>query len=309
MPSAFVYKEAVVIITENQKHKGKAYIEKILPYLLSAPAMIFIVVFLLMPLIYCLYCSFWRCDYMNFTKYVGLQNYADVLGNSQTLESIGLSFFISLISLVLALVSGVLLALWINTAEGRAAYILEIMILIPWTTSQVVAAMLWKWLLKDDTGLLNYLLAKCGMEKVPFLSDKNIVVISLIGVITWRVIGYVMVQMLAGLKAIPKEYDEAAMIDGANKWQLFWLVRLPQLKTPMAISAIIVALSNLNNLTVPMTLTGGGPGHATTVIAIMAYRESFSYYHFGEASALSIALCLINFILTIMYVKAVKYEL
>ena len=134
MPSAFVYKEAVVIITENQKHKGKAYIEKILPYLLSAPAMIFIVVFLLMPLIYCLYCSFWRCDYMNFTKYVGLQNYADVLGNSQTLESIGLSFFISLISLVLALVSGVLLALWINTAEGRSAYILEIMILIPWTT-------------------------------------------------------------------------------------------------------------------------------------------------------------------------------
>lgn len=293
----------------NRKHKGKMRAENILPYLLSAPAMLFIVVFLLMPLIYCLYCSFWRCDYMNFTKYVGLQNYIDVLGDSQTLESIGLSFFVSLISLVLALVSGVLLALWINTAEGKFAYILEIMILIPWTTSQVVAAMLWKWLLKDETGLLNYLLAECGLDKIPFLSDKNIAVVSLIGVITWRVIGYVMVQMLAGLKAIPKEYDEAAMIDGANRWQLFWLVRLPQLKTPMAISAIIVALSNLNNLTVPMTLTGGGPGHATTVIAITAYRESFSYYHFGEASALSIALCLINFILNIMYVKAVKYEL
>lgn len=246
---------------------------------------------------------------MSFTKFVGLQNYTDVLGDKKTLESIRLSFFISFVSLVIALVSGVLLALWINAARERFAYILEIIILIPWTTSQVVAAMLWKWLLKDDTGLLNYLLTRLGLDTVGFLSNKRIVVFSLIGVITWRVIGYVMVQMVAGLKAIPREYEEAAMIDGANRWQLFWRVRLPQLKTPMAISAIIVALSNLNNLTVPMTLTGGGPGRATTVISILAYRESFSYYHFGEASALSIALCLINFVLTVLYVKAVKYEI
>lgn len=283
--------------------------EKLLPYLLCAPAMLFIIVFLLLPLVYCLYCSFWRCDYMSFTKFVGLQNYTDVLGDKKTLESIRLSFFISFVSLVIALVSGVLLALWINAARERFAYILEIIILIPWTTSQVVAAMLWKWLLKDDTGLLNYLLTRLGLDTVGFLSNKRIVVFSLIGVITWRVIGYVMVQMVAGLKAIPREYEEAAMIDGANRWQLFWRVRLPQLKTPMAISAIIVALSNLNNLTVPMTLTGGGPGRATTVISILAYRESFSYYHFGEASALSIALCLINFVLTVLYVKAVKYEI
>ena len=111
------------------------------------------------------------------------------------------------------------------------------------------------------------------------------------------------------MKSVPIEIEEAAMIDGANKWQMFWKVRLPQLKTPMALSAIIVALSNLNNLTVPLTLTGGGPGKATTVISILAYRESFSYYHFGEASAMSIVLCLINFVLTVMYVKAVKYEL
>lgn len=300
----------MTIITKNRRSKKRKYLkEGMLPYLLSAPAMFFIIVFLLFPLAYCFYCSFWRCDYMEFTRFMGFQNYIDVMGDKKTWESINLSFFISAVSLVIALVSGVLLALWINAASSGFAYILEIIVLIPWTTSQVVAAMLWKWLLKDDTGLLNYLLSRLGMNTVRFLSDKKIVVASLIGVITWRVIGYVMVQMVAGLKAIPKEYEEAAMIDGANKWQLFWQVRLPQLKTPMAISSIIVALSNLNNLTVPMTLTGGGPGRATTVISILAYNESFSYYHFGEASALSIALCLINFVLTILYVKAVKYEI
>ena len=246
---------------------------------------------------------------MDFSKFVGLKNYIDVFSKETTITSLLVSLKISIVSLVIAIIIGTLLALWINSANGRFAYILEIMILIPWVTSQVVAAMLWKWLLKDETGLINYIVQQLGHEPIGFLSDKNIAVVSLIIVITWRVIGYVMVQLVAGLKAIPKEYDEAAMIDGVNKWQMFWFVRLPQLKTPMAISAIIVALSNLNNLTVPLTLTGGGPGNATTVISILAYRESFSYYHFGEASAMSIALCIMNFILTVAYVKAVKYEI
>ena len=294
--------------SQEQTHLRRGRLDRALPYALSAPSMILIVLFLLIPLGYCLYCSLWRCDYMDFTRYVGFDNYLDVLHDKNVIRSLGLSFVISFSSLAIALVLGVLLALWINSAKSGFAYALEIMILVPWVTSQVVAAMLWKWLLKDETGLLNYVFSKLGLGTVGFLSNKNIAVISLIGVITWRVIGYVMVQMVAGLKAIPKEYDEAAMIDGANKWQMFWKVRLPQLKTPMALSAIIVALSNLNNLTVPLTLTGGGPGKATTVISILAYRESFSYYHFGEASAMSIVLCLINFVLTVMYVKAVKYE-
>ncbi len=289
--------------------KKKKRMESFLPYLLSLPSMVIIILFLMIPLVYCLHCSFWRCDYMNFTKFVGLENYISVFSKSTTISSLIVSFEISLVSLVIALVIGTLLSLWINAAKGSFAYILEIMILIPWVTSQVVAAMLWKWLLKDETGLINYFVQKSDHDPIGFLSDKNIAVISLIVVITWRVIGYVMVQLVAGLKAIPKEYDEAAMIDGVNKWQHFWYVRLPQLKTPMAISAIIVALSNLNNLTVPLTLTGGGPGNATTVISILAYRESFSYYHFGEASAMSLVLCVVNFLLTLAYVKAVKYEI
>ena len=198
---------------------------------------------------------------MRFTKFVGFDNYINVFSKSTTLYSLFIAIVVSLVSLVIALVLGTLLALWINSANGMFAYVLEIMILIPWVTSQVVAAMLWKWLLKDETGLINYFVQKLGHEPIGFLSNKNIAIVSLIVVITWRVIGYVMVQLVAGLKSIPKEYDEAAMIDGVNKWQMFWFVKLPQLKTPMAISAIIVALSNLNNLTVPLTLTGGGPGN------------------------------------------------
>ena len=221
-------------------------LDKVLPYALSTPAMFFIVFFLLVPLAYCLYCSFWRCDYMNFTKFVGFKNYIDIFKKPDTIKSIGLSFYISFVSLAIALVSGTLLALWINASSGRFAYVLELIILVPWVTSQVVCAMLWKWLLKDDTGLMNYVLNQLGIDSIPFLSSRTIVVYSLIGVMTWRVIGYVMVQLVAGLKGIPKEFEEAAMIDGANKWQLFWRVRLPQLKTPVACSRLFRLLPRLS---------------------------------------------------------------
>lgn len=282
--------------------------KNITPYLLMSPTIILIFIFLLIPLGFAVYCSLYRCDYMQFTKFVGLNNYTDVLGDPEILMSFARTFFVSGISLVIALIAGVIVALWIHTASKRFAYALQIITLIPWVTSMVVAAMLWKWILQDEIGLLNYFLAEIGLPKVGFLTNKNIAIYTLIFVMTWRVIGYVMVQILAGLKAIPYEYEEAALIDGASGWDLFWRVRLPLVKTPLAISATIVGLSNINNLNVPLTLLAGGPGTSTMVTAIKVYRMSFTSYHFGEASALSIIMCLINFILVIFYVKEVKYE-
>ncbi len=287
---------------------GRRGINRYIPYLLLSPTLILILIFLLIPLGFAVFCSLYRCDYMQFTRFMGLGNYLDVLTNKQIIASIGRSFFISSISLVLALILGMLLALWINAASGKLAYTLQIATLIPWVTSMIVAAMLWKWIFQDETGLLNYFMAETGLGKVGFLTDRSIAIYTLIFVITWRVIGYVMVQLLAGLKSIPVEYEEAAQIDGANRWNLFWRLRVPLLKTPLAISAIIVGLSNLNNLNVPLSLLAGGPGKSTMVVAIEIYRMSFTSYHFGESSALSIVLCLINFLLTLLYIKAVKYE-
>lgn len=280
-----------------------------LPYALIAPSILIIVLFLVVPLIFSLYVSLWRSDFMNFSKFLGFGNYLKLLGDSDILFSILRTFCISFISLVISLILGVSLALWLNSLSAGIAFVIEILILIPWVTSMVVSTLQWKWLFQDDLGLINYILSLFGLQRQGFLSDKNLAMYTLIFVMTWRIVAYVMVQILAGLKGIPKEYDEAAKIDGANKFQIFSKIRLPLLKTPIAISAIIIGLSNLNNVTVPLTLTGGGPGRSTMVIAIEAYEQSFSYGHFGESSALSILLCVINFILIVLYIKAVKYEI
>lgn len=297
----------------GKKASGQAVGRKIgenrLAYLLVAPTFFFILIWLVFPLGYALYCSFWRCDYLMFTKPVGFGNYVAIIKDPSIWQTILRTTYISSVSLAIALLGGTLIALWIHASKGMIAYVTQIIALIPWVTSMVVAAMLWKWIFQDEAGLINYLLRAMGIGKVGFLTNKNIAIYTLIFVMTWRVIGYVMVQVLAGLKAIPKEYEEAAFVDGANKWKLFWLIRFPLLKTPISISAIIVGLSNMNNLTVPLTLTAGGPGSATMTISIELYRQSFKYYHFGEASALSIMLIALNFVLMVCYVKAVKYEI
>ena len=282
--------------------------DRILPYALVFPVFLFIVMWLLLPLCYALYCSFWRCDYMQFTKTVGLENFTAMLFDKGIQSSFLRTFAISSISLGIALVFGTVFALWIHAEKGTLAYLIQLMGLIPWVTSMVVASMLWKWIFQEDAGLLNYFVRQFGGQKVGFLTDKRIAVISLIFVMTWRVIGYVMVQVLAGLKSIPANLEEAAYVDGATRWQMFWYVRFPLLKTPIAISGIVVGLSNLNNLTVPLTLTSGGPGSATTTISIELYRLSMKYYHFGEASALSIMLVAFNFLLMVLYIKAVNYD-
>lgn len=287
----------------------RSFGRKVLPYVLLSPTLVFIVLFLVVPLGFAFYCSLYRADYMQFTRFLGFDNYVTILKDPAILKSIGRSLYISIISLGIALVTGIALAQWIHAASKGFAYFVQLMVLIPWVTSMVVAAMMWKWIFQDDAGLLNYFINRLGFEKIGFLTDPNVAIYTLIFVMTWRVIGYVVIQILAGLKSIPAEYEEAAFIDGANKWILFWKIRLPLVKTPLAISAIIVALSNMNNLTIPLTLLAGGPGTSTMVVSIEAYRQSFSYYHFGEASALSILLCCLNFVLMILYIKAVKYEL
>jgi len=283
--------------------------DRAFPYLLIAPSFFVIFLVLIMPLGFSIYASVYECRYMNFTRFVGLDNFIRVLSNKDYLMSFGITFYVSMISLLISLAVGVLMALWIHKRKGIYAYIIQLVILIPWVTSQVVGSMLWKWILSEDLGLLNYFIEQLGGKKLALFSDKTLAVIVLIFVISWRTIGYAMVNVLAGLKGIPIAVEEAAHIDGVNRWQLLRYIRFPMIKTPLLISTIILTLSNINNLTVPLTLTGGGPGTATNVITIPIYRLGFESFQFGPSSALSLVLFLITLVFSIIYVRAVRYEI
>lgn len=279
------------------------------PYLLIAPSAIVILLVLIIPIIYCFYVSLWKCNYMNFTEFLGFGNYVKFFSSKKYMASFNRTIYISFICTFLALGLGVIFALWINKYKGILAYSIQLLVLIPWVTSQVVGTMLWKWIFNEDLGLLNYAITSLGFEKVKLLSAPKTALVLLIFVTTWRIIGYAMVNLLAGLKSIPESIEEAAVVDGANSFQTLRYIRLPLIKTQMLISGIMLTLSNLNNLTVPLTLTGGGPASATSVITIDIYKLGFESYQFGLSSAISLILCFMTVILSIAYVKAVKYEI
>ena len=276
--------------------------------MLLAPSILVIFFVLIVPLGYSVYCSLYKCNYMNFTDFVGLDNFIRVLSDKTYLAAFGRTFLFTAASLVISLGFGVVFALWIHKYKGITAYAIELLVLIPWVTSQVVGTILWKWILNEDLGLLNYIIRVCGGSPLKLLSDPNIAQITLILVMSWRTIGYAMVNILAGLKSIPDNVEEAAIVDGVSKFQMLRYIRLPMIKTPLLISTIILTLSNINNLTVPLSLTGGGPGTATRVIMIPIYRLGFENYQFGTSSALSILLMIVTVVLSIVYVKVAKYE-
>jgi len=282
--------------------------DKLFPYVLMTPSLVIIFLVLILPLFFAVYCSVFNAKAMSFDKFVGLDNFIKVLTNDIYRRSLYKTFLISGASLVISLVLGIAFALWTHKYGGFIAFFIQMLVLIPWVTSQVVGAMLWKWLLNEDVGLINYVIGKLGGSRLHFFSNETVAMGMLIFVIAWRTIGYAMVNVLAGLKGIPQAVEEAAIIDGSNRWQKLIYIRLPMVRTPILISTIVIALSNINNLIVPLALTGGGPGTATSVITIQIYRLGFTNLQFGLSSALSLILFAVTIILSIGYVRVMKYD-
>lgn len=277
--------------------------------LLILPAVALLILVMVLPMCMNVYYGFRNLDYMNDAGFVGLKNFRYILNNRNFLPSLGTTLLVSLLAMAISMILGTLLALWTDRKEGMTAYSIELIGLIPWVISMVVAAMLWRWIFNGEFGLMNYVLSLFGKEPVNIFATREGAVGTLTFVMAWRTIGYSMLLVLAGLKGLSKDLIEAGAVDGANSRQIFWRIKFPLLKTPVLISSIVITMSNFNNNTVPLVLTGGGPGNATNVLTLWMHKIGFEYFQFGRASALSVLIFVINVILVVIYVKAVNYKI
>lgn len=274
-----------------------------------APAMILLFMFLLVPLVYALYCGFFQLKYMNKGTFLGLKNYIWCLTDPTIQNSYKVTFIVTFCSTIITVVLGLLLALWIDNKRGLFAYSIEMIGLIPWVISMVVAGILWSWILNADLGLWGYFTSIFTKEKIYVFNNKTYSLVALIFVMSWRTVGYSMVMLLAGLKSLDTSLIEAAEIDGANSFQLLTKIKLPLIMTNFLLSLIVLTVSNFTNNTVPRVLTNGGPSNATNVITLMQYQMSFDLYEFGRSSALSVLIMLITAVIIWFYMKVTKYEL
>jgi len=268
------------------------------------PALIHLIVFKFYPLIEAFRLSFYRYDLMSPPVFNGLANYHALWENPLFHQSFWVSvkymFGVSIPEWFLALG----LALLLNRAmPGRS--VIRLAYFFPIAMSQIVVAMVWKFMYHPH-GLVNTILEIFGVGRINWLSTEETALASLIAIGIWRGIPLFGVIYLAGLQAIPKDYYEAAMMDGAGPIQRFIHITIPLLLPTILFVMVISLLSAVKVFLNPLVMTGGGPNGTTKVLPYFIYQTGFAYFRMGEAAAASTVLFVFVFVLTLILLRLLR---
>jgi len=271
------------------------------------PGLIFFVTFSLIPIIAVFVMGFTSWDLLHPIKFVGLRNFRNMLHDKWFWNSILVSFKFMGISVPLIFFLSLALAIALYK-EDRFSKIFRAFFYWPYMIPAVVGGTMWKWLLSYDTGLLNYILSKLGLEPVSWLEESTNALISVSLAQVWILSGFMMMIFITGLQNIPLEYQEAAVVDGANKWQVFWYVVFPLLKNTNLLVLIVSIAYCFRSFTLIYIMTTGGPGYATTVAPLYVYQRAFTEYRIGYASALSAVVLAIALVIALTVLRVRKSD-
>ena len=275
-------------------------------YLYVLPALLVMVIVIGYPLVYTVYLGFFKDDPFTGTRtFNGIGNYTTLLRSERFWDITWNTFYWTIFSTFFAFVIGFGAAIVIHRDFiGRG--IVRGILLIPWVISFVAAAYVWRWILHSDYGLISGMLKKWGWidSNIIFLDSTTWVMPSLIMVNVWKEFPFVMIMMLAGLQTVPQQLLRAARVDGANSWNQFLHVTVPQVKNVMVITLLLLLITNLNSFGLPWIMTGGGPANASMIWIVQIYMLAFRNLQFGLASAFSVILFLFMLCIGYFYVKA-----
>jgi raffinose/stachyose/melibiose transport system permease protein len=260
------------------------------PYYFVLAAVILYVVFFIIPSLSGIAYAFtdWNA-YSDEVNFVGLQNFKTIFSPGENyLSYISNTFIFTFITIILKTVFGLGLALLLNEGVKRFVNLYRVTIYLPAVLPTLVAALIFRSILNPATGLLNTFLRGIGLDSaaLPWLVDPHIALYSVIGVDTWKGVGYIMVILLAGLQTIPKEYYEAAEVDGANAWSRLRHITLPLLMPAIVVVTVLNVLYGLRVFDIVYALTNGGPGYATEVLSTAIFK-AFSQGQYGLGTAVS----------------------
>jgi ABC-type sugar transport system permease subunit len=241
------------------------------------------------------------------TRFNGLENFIQAAQDSQVWDALKTSFIMVIGIVVLSYALGLVAGLYLNH-KFRLRGIYRALILVPWVVPPVVSYISWQWMLNDQSGLINQVLLKLGLvdEPVLFLADPTLAMASIIVVGVWARFPFMMITVLAALSAIPDEVTEAAEMDGASRWQIFWHITFPLILPVTVISTLLQAIWTFNDFALPFVLTGGGPANSTTPLTLLSYKEAFQRFNIGYGTSLAIISMVLMLILGVLYFRLQK---
>jgi raffinose/stachyose/melibiose transport system permease protein len=296
--------EAPKAVTEKFRLFSNRY-----PGYFAWPAIGLYVIFIIAPSIAGIGYSFtdWSA-YADDLNFVGWENFERIFApNGRYLTYIWNTLVFTVITTVLKTVLALGLALLLNEGVRRFVHLYRLIIYLPAVLPILVVALIFRSILHPANGLLNSFLRGIGLDgaALRWLVDPAIALYSVIGVDTWRGIGYIMVILLAGLQTIPKEYYEASAIDGANAFQRFWYITIPMLMPALAVISVLNILHGLRVFDIVYAMTNGGPGYATEVISTEIFK-AFSRGQYGLGTAVSTVLFLITLVAGFVVIRLLE---
>jgi len=280
--------------------------EQIAFFLYVLPAMVVFILFKYWPIVFSAVLSFFKWDFVGSMKWVGLKNFVamftresfQLAARNTLLYILGLFPFFVIFPLVFAVA--------LTNLRGRFAQsFYKALIFIPTILAFSIVCLVWMWMFNPNFGLLNNFSLMLGGRRIAWLAERNTALLSIVLVTGWKVIGSNFILYVAGLVMVPRDYIEAAIIDGASRWKTFWNIKWPLL-APTTIYILVTAINYASEkaFTPINILTKGGPADVSTNLSHIIYVYGFTFFNIGLASATAIFTSVFFFIITKAMMKA-----
>jgi ABC-type sugar transport system permease subunit len=276
---------------------------------LLSPALIVVLGLTLIPIARAIWTSFHQDSPLLPPKFVGFENYSEVISNDAFVGSWVVTFTFAACTVALTTSMALAAASLLNSSFPGIS-VAKPIVMLPWAVPGVIAGVMWRWVFSDSWGALNAALSSTGVidEYVKWLSTPNLAFMAVVIAQSWSLLPLATIFILVGYQYIPYEQYEAARVDGANHWQTYRFVTLPNIRTAVIIVMLYVALMGITAYDIVYSMTAGGPGSATTLASYFTWSISFRELNFGQAAALAVMMAGVSLILVVGLLKALPKD-
>lgn len=273
--------------------------ERLTGYAFVGPFLLVYAAVLVVPLLLGIGLSLHRADLFGRREWIGLGNYAEALADPVLHQAVANTLLLTVLIVPPLTVLALLLALALNRAT-RFAAVLRGVFFSSLVLSVTIVSLIWRFILTPDAGLIAVGLEAVGRTPIPFLSDANLVIPAIAVTTLWWSLGFPIMLFLAGLQQVPGDIYEAAALDRASRWTVFWRITLPSIRRTLLLVVMLQTAAQLQIFGQAQLLTGGGPGGASRTIVLYIFEVSFGRWELGYATAIAELLFVMILMVTLL---------
>lgn len=278
--------------------------DTLVAYLFILPSLVGFIAFYVVPAVRAVTISFTDWDMLTPATFVGFDNYVRMFKDPDFWNALKVTSIFVFWNISVQTVFALLLA--VIMSRLTKSNLVRSILLLPWLLSNVVVALLWSWLLDPTLGIVNVGIERLGFDAIAFLGNPQTALVTIALITVWRYLGYTALLIFSGMQSIPSTVYEAASIDGANEWTMFWKVTLPLLRPVLVFVMVTSIIGSFQVFDMVAIITKGGPINATKVFNWLIFEQAFERFNMGYATALSVMLFLILAVISFAQMRLLR---